>query len=146
MLNSFFEDSLVDSLFFNPLVYRSNNGNKFCRFSSNNLARREYLSNNHNIFHHEDKNNVYLAFSVPGCEPDKINLSVEKNYIIVNAVSSHPLIPEEKISTSQSYWIPFEPQVENCIANIEYGILKVTIPKKSSFVSESSNKIPITSS
>lgn len=144
MLQPFDPEATFDQLFFGPLYQPLIKSERQRPFHQPKFGI-ESLSENFNISSKEDNENVYLAFSVPGFDPDKINLSLDhKNSLNVSAESPDPLYPEKTKKINQSYKLNFQPKLNNCSSTLVNGILKVTIPKHVDPPIESSHNIPIT--
>lgn len=87
---------------------------------------------------YQDKDNVIVETSLPGVDPDKVEISVENDVLTISGSSEH----KEEVkhedyyrreirqgSFSRSVILPMTVKADAAEANYEKGILKITLPK-----------------
>jgi HSP20 family protein len=85
------------------------------------------------------KNELTVEFEIPGIEPDDINITMQRYYLIVKGTKRKPMDykEEEKYYTERQFadftrvvYLPMDIESENAIAIFNNGILTVRLPKK----------------
>lgn len=117
LLNSIFNDPLYDMR-----KYIEQNGqNSLWRTSKN-----SFFSDG---IHYEDKEKSYEYYvDVPGFSKDEVKVSINDNYILIDAIKSKDDIYRNEIRNQ--FTVPENSDTENISAKVENGILNISIPKK----------------
>lgn len=87
----------------------------------------------------EDEDNVYVETSLPGIDPENVNISIENDILTIEGGSEKKTEVDEKNyyrkevrygSFHRSVALPTSVKNDAATANHENGILKVTLPKE----------------
>lgn len=79
---------------------------------------------------HEDKDNYYASFEVPGVKKDDVKIELNNGLLTVSAEKREKSDEKEtSFSMSRSVSVPDGVNAEAIAAKLEDGILKVTLPK-----------------
>lgn len=99
---------------------------------------------------YEDDKNIIVEMHVPGIDPDKIDIQIENNHLVISGKRS-----EESTVTNKDYYkkeirrgsferviaLPASVAVEQATADIKDGVLRVSLPKSTE--SKESKKIKV---
>lgn len=79
---------------------------------------------------HEDKDNYYASFEVPGVTKEDVKIELNKGLLTVSAEKREKDGDKESsFSTTRSVSVPEGVNAEAITAKLENGILNVTLPK-----------------
>ncbi|MBU0598664.1 Hsp20/alpha crystallin family protein [Patescibacteria group bacterium] len=87
---------------------------------------------------YQDKNNVVVETPLAGVDPEKVNISVENDTLLIEGKSEHKSEVDEKNyyrkevrqgSFYRAVALPAHIKADNAKATFENGMLKVVIPK-----------------
>lgn len=79
---------------------------------------------------HEDKDNYYASFEVPGVKKEDVKIELNNGLLTVSAEKREKNADgESSFSVSRSVSVPDGVNADTIAAKLEDGILKVTLPK-----------------
>lgn len=95
----------------------------------------------------EDYMNYFIRMEVPGYQQEELDLTIKDNRMVVSGHQEKTsdeknLFQASRASFERSYSLPQNVIAENVSAEYKNGILVVTIPKRTSTITET-KKIPI---
>ena len=88
---------------------------------------------------HENEKDYCIKAELPGIKKEDVDIDLDKNYIIISAKKEEEKCENEKHfkksefrygEFSRTVYFPEEIDTEKTSAKLEYGILKITAPKK----------------
>lgn len=80
-----------------------------------------------NYFWDEDQNNYFYILEMPGVKKEDLKLELKDNYLVVEAKSQ---VKNKKKEYYKTLTIPAEANTEKIDAQLENGILTISIPKE----------------
>jgi len=100
---------------------------------------------------YQDKNNLYVEIPLSGAKPENINISIEENILTIQGKSEEKKQIKEKDyfrketrsgAFQRSVRLPLTVKANQAKAEVENGVLKITIPKAGKSASQT-KRIPI---